>query len=165
MLEPDYGDPTDEERSGFMNKVTSSDGTQIAFDRLGDGPPVIVVGLEMTSQGPPEGEEIVSHMRRFGLFLHTLEGIRARRGAEAMCLGPQSGVTFALDRPTSPFAQACRLARLAVIGLETIARTALVPDDVGLVSEDRVPGDGVIGGRRPFEAAAYHHTAREAGGS
>jgi hypothetical protein len=26
-----------------MNTVTSSDGTTIAFDRLGDGPPVIVV--------------------------------------------------------------------------------------------------------------------------
>jgi hypothetical protein len=27
-----------------MDKVTSSDGTTIAFDRLGDGPAVIVVG-------------------------------------------------------------------------------------------------------------------------
>jgi hypothetical protein len=112
-----------------------------------------------------DGGEIVSHMRLFGLFLHTLEGIRARRGAEAHSLGPQSGVTFALDRPTSPFAQASRLALLAVIGLETIARAALVPEDVGLVSEDLVTGEGVIGGRRPFEAADYHHTAREAGGS
>jgi hypothetical protein len=112
-----------------------------------------------------DGEEIVSHMRLFGLFLHALEGIRARRGAEAHSLGPQSGVTFGPNRPTSPFAQACRLARLAVIGLETIARTALVPDDVGLVSEDRVAGDGVVGWRRPFEALGYDHPAREAGGS
>jgi hypothetical protein len=44
MLEPDYRDPTDEERSEFMDKVTSRDGTQIAFDRLGDGPPVLVGG-------------------------------------------------------------------------------------------------------------------------
>src|SRR5215204_4750466 len=112
-----------------------------------------------------DGEDIDPPMRLFGLFLHTLEGIRARRGAEAHSLGPQSGVTFALDRPTSPFAQACRLARLAVIGLETIARTALVPDDVGLVSEDRVACDGVVGWRRPFEALSYDHPAREAGGS
>ena len=112
-----------------------------------------------------DGEEIVSHMRLFGLFLHRFGGIRARSGAEANSLGPQSGVTFALDRLTFPFAQACRLARLAVIGRETIARAALVPDDVGLVSEDRIAGDGVVGGRRPFEAAEYHHTAREAGGS
>ena len=26
-----------------LNKVTSKDGTTIAFDRLGDGPPVILV--------------------------------------------------------------------------------------------------------------------------
>jgi hypothetical protein len=44
MLEPDYGDPTDEERSEFMDEGTSSDGTQIAFDRLGDSPPVLVGG-------------------------------------------------------------------------------------------------------------------------
>jgi hypothetical protein len=28
----------------FMNKVTSADGTPIAFERFGDGQPVIVVG-------------------------------------------------------------------------------------------------------------------------
>jgi hypothetical protein len=44
MLEPDYSDPTHEERSEVMDKVTSRDGTQIAFDWLGDCPPVIVVG-------------------------------------------------------------------------------------------------------------------------
>ena len=112
-----------------------------------------------------DGEEIVSHMRLFGLFLHTFGGIRARSGAEANSLGPQSGVTFALDRLTSPFAQASRFALLAVIGFEAIARAALVPEDVGLVSEDLVTGDGIVGGRRPSEAADYHYTAREAGGS
>jgi hypothetical protein len=86
-------------------------------------------------------------------------------GAEAVCLGPQSGATFALYRPTSPFAQASRLARLAIIGFEAITRAALVPEDVGLVSEDHVAGDGVVGGRRPSEAADYQHPAREFGGS
>jgi pimeloyl-ACP methyl ester carboxylesterase len=63
MLEPDYGDPTDEERSEFMDKVTSSDGTQIAFDRLGDGPPVIVVGGAMCDRAliGPTAEELAKH--------------------------------------------------------------------------------------------------------
>src|SRR5215217_1857363 len=78
---------------------------------------------------------------------------------------PQSGVIFAPCGPTSPLAQAYRLARLAVIRLEAIARAALVPEDVGLVSEDHVAGDGVVGWRRPFEALGYDHPAREAGGS
>ncbi len=63
MLEPDYGDPTDEERSEFMDEVTSSDGTQIAFDRLGDGPPVIVVGGAMCDRAltGPTAEELAKH--------------------------------------------------------------------------------------------------------
>src|SRR5215203_6367514 len=78
---------------------------------------------------------------------------------------PRIGVTFAPCGPTSPLAQASRLARLAVIGLEAIAGAALVPEDVGLVPEDRVASDGVVGRRRPFETAHYHHPAREAGRS
>src|SRR5215213_4404125 len=82
-----------------------------------------------------------------------------------LCASAQSGVIFAPCGPTSPLAQASRLARLAVIRLEAIARAALVPEDVGLVSEDHVAGDGVVGWRRPFEALGYDHPAREAGGS
>ena len=51
-----------------------------------------------------------------------------------------ASVSMVGSRPTSPFAQASRLARLAVVGFEAIARAALVPEDVGLVSEDRVAG-------------------------
>src|SRR5215203_472121 len=63
MLEPDFGDPTDEERSELMDKVTSRDGTQIAFDRLGDGPPVIVVGGAMCDRAltGPTAEELAKH--------------------------------------------------------------------------------------------------------
>lgn len=50
-----------------MNKVTSSDGTQIAFERLGDGHPVIVVGgvtcdRTMTR---PTAEELAKHFTVF----------------------------------------------------------------------------------------------------
>jgi hypothetical protein len=46
-----------------MDKVTSSDGTQIAFDRLGDGPPVIVVGGAMCDRAliGPTAEELAKH--------------------------------------------------------------------------------------------------------
>ena len=81
MLEPDYRDPTDEERSEFMDKITSSDGPQIAFDRLGDGPPVIVVRIESAHCGDEDvvrdlfGQEIGPPMRLFGQFLHTLGSV------------------------------------------------------------------------------------------
>src|ERR671912_349808 len=67
MLEPDYGDPTDEEGSEFMDKVTSSDGIQIAFDRLGDGPPVIVVCGAMCDRAlmRPTAEELAKHFTVF----------------------------------------------------------------------------------------------------
>jgi hypothetical protein len=66
MLEPDNRDPTDEERSAFMDKVTSRDGTQIAFDRLGDGPPVIVVGGAMCDRAltGPTAEELAKGRQR-----------------------------------------------------------------------------------------------------
>src|SRR5215212_8563103 len=87
------------------------------------------------------------------LHRYSLAAIRSgeNSGAEAVCLGPQRGVTFATNRPTSPLTQASRLARLAVIGFQAIARAALVPEDVRLVSEDRVADDGVLGGRRTTE--------------
>ena len=36
-----------------MDKVTSSDGTSIAFERLGDGPPVIAVCGAMCDRALP----------------------------------------------------------------------------------------------------------------
>ena len=46
-----------------MDKVTSSDGTAIAFDRLGDGPPVIVVGGQLCDRAliRPIAEELAKH--------------------------------------------------------------------------------------------------------
>jgi pimeloyl-ACP methyl ester carboxylesterase len=63
MLQPDDRDPTDEERGAFMDKITSSDGTLIAFDRLGDGPPVIVVGGAMCDRAltRPTAVELAKH--------------------------------------------------------------------------------------------------------
>jgi pimeloyl-ACP methyl ester carboxylesterase len=46
-----------------MDKVTSSDGTTIAFDRLGDGQPVIVVGGALCDRAltRPTAEELAKH--------------------------------------------------------------------------------------------------------
>ncbi len=50
-----------------MDEVTSRDGTQIAFDRLGDGPPVIVVGGAMCDRASmrPTAEELAKHFAVF----------------------------------------------------------------------------------------------------
>jgi pimeloyl-ACP methyl ester carboxylesterase len=67
MLQPDDRDSTDEERREFMDKITSSDGTPIAFDRLGDGPPVIVVGGAMCDRAltRPTAVELAKHFTVF----------------------------------------------------------------------------------------------------
>jgi pimeloyl-ACP methyl ester carboxylesterase len=50
-----------------MDKVTSSDGTTIAFDRLGDGQPVIVVGGATSDRAltRPTAEELAKHFTVF----------------------------------------------------------------------------------------------------
>src|SRR5215218_1370978 len=50
-----------------MNTVSSPDGTPIAFDRLGDGPPVIVVGGAMCDRAltGPTAEELAKHFTVF----------------------------------------------------------------------------------------------------
>src|SRR5215216_6395070 len=50
-----------------MDKVTSSDGTSIAFDRLGDGPPVVVVCGAMCDRAlmRPTAEELAKYFTVF----------------------------------------------------------------------------------------------------
>ncbi len=50
-----------------MDTVTSSDGTAIAFDRLGDGQPVIVVGGQLCDRAltRPTAEELAKHFTVF----------------------------------------------------------------------------------------------------
>jgi pimeloyl-ACP methyl ester carboxylesterase len=50
-----------------MDKVTSRDGTKIAFDRLGDGPPVILVCGAMCDRAlmRPTAEELAKHFTVF----------------------------------------------------------------------------------------------------
>lgn len=50
-----------------MNKATSSDGTTIAFDRFGDGPPVVVVGAALQDRATyrPLAEQLARHFTVF----------------------------------------------------------------------------------------------------
>ena len=50
-----------------MNRVTSGDGTTIAFERLGDGPAVIVVGGQLADRAltRPTAEELAKHFTVF----------------------------------------------------------------------------------------------------
>jgi hypothetical protein len=65
------------EESVPMETLTSSDGTTIAFDRLGDGPPVIVVGGQLCDRAltRPTAEELA---KRFTVFNYDRRG-RQRR--------------------------------------------------------------------------------------
>src|ERR687889_1832919 len=56
-----------------MDKVTSRDGTTIAFDRLGEGPPVILVCGAMCDRAlmPPTAEELA---KRFTVFNYDRRG-------------------------------------------------------------------------------------------
>jgi hypothetical protein len=50
-----------------VNRVTSGDGTTIAFERLGDGPAVIVVVGQLADRAltRPTAEELVKHFAVF----------------------------------------------------------------------------------------------------
>jgi pimeloyl-ACP methyl ester carboxylesterase len=73
--------PKQEDEQGYrakeendpMETLTSSDGTTIAFDRLGDGPPVIVVGGQLCDRAltRPTAEELA---KRFTVFNYDRRG-------------------------------------------------------------------------------------------
>jgi pimeloyl-ACP methyl ester carboxylesterase len=61
------GEPNEQEEKEPMNKVTSSDGKKIAFDRSGDGQPAIVVGGQLCDRAltRPTAEELAKHFTVF----------------------------------------------------------------------------------------------------
>jgi hypothetical protein len=54
-------------KESFVEKVTSSDGTTLAFDRLGDGPPVVLVCGASTDRraNAPLAEPLAEHFTVF----------------------------------------------------------------------------------------------------
>ena len=67
MLKPGDGVRRTREERERVDKVTSRDGTPIAFDRLGEGPPVIVVCGAMCGRAlmRPTAEELAKHFTVF----------------------------------------------------------------------------------------------------
>jgi pimeloyl-ACP methyl ester carboxylesterase len=67
MLKPGDGVRRTREERERVDKVTSRDGTPIAFDRLGDGPPVIMVCGAMCDRAlmRPTAEELAKHFTVF----------------------------------------------------------------------------------------------------
>jgi pimeloyl-ACP methyl ester carboxylesterase len=99
-----------------LNRVTSSDGTTIAFDRLGEGPPVIVVGGATCDRAMtrPLAEQLAQHFTVFNYDrrgrgdsgdtapytvereIEDLEALIAGAGGTASVYGHSSGAGLAL---------------------------------------------------------------------
>ena len=96
-----------------MNRVTSSDGTTIAFERLGDGPAVIVVGGQLADRAltRPTAEELAKHFAVFNYDrrgrgdsapyavereIEDLGALIEEAGGTASMYGHSSGVALAL---------------------------------------------------------------------
>ena len=107
-----------------MNKVTSRDGTAIAFDRLGEGPPVILVcggSTDRMANAPlaellAEHFEVLNYDRRgrgdsgdrspyaVEREVEDLEALLAETGGSAFLYGTSSGGALALEAAASGLA-------------------------------------------------------------
>ena len=104
-----------------MNKVTSRDGTTIAFDRLGDGPPVVLVSGGSTDRmaNAPLAEVLAEHFSVFNYDrrgrgdsgdaapyavereVEDLDAVIAAAGGSAAVYGTSSGAALALEAAAS----------------------------------------------------------------
>src|SRR5918993_6056928 len=148
-----------------MDRVTSSDGTTIAFDRLGDGPAVIVVGGQLADRAltRPTAEELAKHFTVFNYDrrgrgdsgdtapyavereIDDIEALIEAAGGSAPVFGISSGAALALEAANHGLA----IDKLALYEAPFIVddSRAPVPDDYlqrleGLVASDR-RGDAI----------------------
>jgi pimeloyl-ACP methyl ester carboxylesterase len=104
-----------------MNTVTSSDGTTIAFDRLGDGPPLILVcgGSTDRMANAPLAELLTQHFTVFNYDrrgrgdsgdtapyavereVEDIDAVIAASGGSAFLYGTSSGAALALEAAAS----------------------------------------------------------------
>jgi pimeloyl-ACP methyl ester carboxylesterase len=104
-----------------MDKVTSKDGTTIAFDRLGAGPPVVLVCGGSTDRmvNAPVAEQLAPHFTVFNYDrrgrgdsgvtppyqvereVEDLEAVVAAAGGQASVYGTSSGAALALEAAAS----------------------------------------------------------------
>ena len=107
-----------------MNTVTSKDGTTIAFDRLGDGPPVILVsgGSVDRSSNAPLAERLAEHFTVFNYDrrgrgpsgdtppyavareVEYIDAVITAAGGSACLYGTSSGAALALEAAASGLA-------------------------------------------------------------
>src|ERR687898_2699225 len=107
-----------------MNRVTSRDGTTIAFDRLGDGPPVILVcgGSTDRTANAGEAELLAEHFTVFNYDrrgrgdsgdtapyavereIEDIDAVIAAAGGSASVYGTSSGAALALEAAASGLA-------------------------------------------------------------
>jgi len=107
-----------------MNTVTSKDGTTIAFDRLGDGPPVILVsgGSVDRSSNAPLAERLAEHFTVFNYDrrgrgpsgdtppyavareVEDIDAVITAAGGSACLYGTSSGAALALEAAASGLA-------------------------------------------------------------
>src|SRR5918998_1259904 len=107
-----------------MNRVTSRDGTSIAFDRLGDGPPVILVcgGSTDRMANAPLAELLAEHFTVFNYDrrgrgdswdtapyavereVEDIDAVVAVAGGSASVYGTSSGAALALEAAASGLA-------------------------------------------------------------
>jgi pimeloyl-ACP methyl ester carboxylesterase len=114
-----------------MSKVTSKDGTTIAFDQLGDGPPVILVcgGSVDHSSNAPEAALLAEHFTVFNYHrrgrgdsgdtppyavereVEDIDAVVDAAGGSAFLYGTSSGAALALE---AAHALPTRIAKLAL---------------------------------------------------
>jgi pimeloyl-ACP methyl ester carboxylesterase len=104
-----------------MNEVTSSDGTTIAFDRMGEGPPVILVGGGSTDRmsNAPLAAQLASSLTVFNYDrrgrgdsgdtqpyavereVEDIDALTREAGGSAFLYGTSSGAALALEAAAS----------------------------------------------------------------
>src|SRR5215207_3012939 len=114
-------EPNEQEERDQMNRVTSSDGTTIAFDRLGEGPPVILVcgGSTDRSANAPLAALLARHFTVLNYDrrgrgdsgdtppyavereVEDLEALINEAGGAALVYGTSSGAALALEAAAS----------------------------------------------------------------
>jgi pimeloyl-ACP methyl ester carboxylesterase len=135
-------------KDSFMDKVTSEDGTTIAFDRLGDGPPVILVCGASTDRmaNAPLAELLAGHFTVFNYDrrgrgdsgdtapyavereVEDLDAVIDAAGGSAFVYGTSSGGALALEAAASGLA---------------ITKLAMWEPPFGLDESSRPPADQV----------------------